>query len=395
MNKNKRYLVYNFKEYIESEGLDVYLGVLSQFFILSFLLDRVPVITGFYNNTEHNFDLPKRVVQFQNYVDLSKTQIFKIQSDKIIDQVASSLQWVSEQDFDLQSFPEEQVGYVHVDMHDFKDLSKLSEAESYTVLCIKYKRIENEIRIGGSVQAYPARTAFPYFVLLQPSQIVEDLTDIVLNCFGTNRNDTISLKDELTKQPRIGRRIVREVMQSKGSFYACMHVRRKYLLHHSSYYFSSFRKQIKKAIQVANLGYGTKLYIMSDIHDPKYLDFLKPDYQVYRYHDFPELQRLVTGEADSVDNYMLYSVEKNIMSYALIQILPPGSSSLTFPLDASYRVPFLIKMWWQLRYRIPVALKDHNFNFQRSVYLRINLILEKVGLRKHFSDINNRCHGSK
>ena len=384
-NQNKKYLIYDFKGC--PEGLDNYLMALSRFLSLSFLLGRIPVITEFHSDPDHNFGLPSKVVKFEDYVDLSKTQLFEIKANRTVKQVATILEWVSEQDFDLQAFPEEQVRDVYVygnyEVRNLLDLSKTlldKQFESYTVVYIKHRHRENEdVPVWRPTKFFTAQKQFPYFALLQPSQKVEDLTDIVLDSLGTSRDDIISLKQEFLKQPRNGRKIIVEMMQLTNCFYACVHVRTAHKsLWQVCYYFASLRKQIKRTIQVANLGYNTKLYIMSDIHDPKYFDFLKSDYQVYRYYDFPELRQLVTGEANSVDNYMLYSVEKNIMSYALIQIVPPESNALIFPLDASYRAPFFVSVWHALRYHIPVVLKSFKFNFRELLYLRISLILKRV-----------------
>ena len=41
---------------------------------------------------------------------------------------------------------------------------------------------------------------------------------------------------------------------------------------------------------------------------------------MYRYYDFLELKNLVSGDSGLVDNVMLYSVEKNIMQHAYIQL---------------------------------------------------------------------------
>ena len=61
---------------------------------------------------------------------------------------------------------------------------------------------------------------------------------------------------------------------------------------------------------------------MTDIKDPHYFDFLKKDYVVYQYFDFPELKALIFNEkVAEIDNAMLYSVEKNIMQYAHTKLL--------------------------------------------------------------------------
>ena len=61
------------------------------------------------------------------------------------------------------------------------------------------------------------------------------------------------------------------------------------------------------------------LYIMSNITQPDYFDFLKPKYNVYRYTDFEELRERFVDRKE-IDHNLLYLVEKNIMRYAPIKI---------------------------------------------------------------------------
>jgi len=107
--------------------------------------------------------------------------------------------------------------------------------------------------------------------------------------------------------------------------------------------FSSSVQQIQSVL--ANiLGKGAKLYIMSDIHQAAFFDFLKADYQIYRYHDFPVLKQLVSGEdGNEIDNVMLYMVEKNIMRYATVKILPPHKNPMLYHLNTIYDVYNLMK----------------------------------------------------
>lgn len=387
MDQNKGYLVYNFKEH--TGGLDDHLLLLQRFLSISLLLNRVPVITGFHSDIDHNFALPKKVMQFRNYVDLSKTQIFKMKADKTIEQIVSPLQWVSDQDFDSQSFPEKQICYVNI--YEGVETEVLEQnvqnifgknLESYRVLCIKPVHTADSMSTDLGYASHkmlrlPLRLC-PYTVMLQPSQRVEDLTEVVLNHFGTSRGDITNFKNMLNKQYRFGQRIV-ETARSINCFYACLHVRTTDSpILYDRFYFASLRTQIKRTIKVANLERKSKLYIMSDILKSGYFDFLKLDYQVYRYYDFPELEQLVSGENSSADNYMLYSVEKNIMAYALIQIMPPRNNRQIFPLDASYRIPFFVKGWHKI-YSAYMKLTSPKFNLKRSFYLRINLVLKKLG----------------
>ena len=87
---------------------------------------------------------------------------------------------------------------------------------------------------------------------------------------------------------------------------------------------------------------GSKIYIMSDIYDRYYFDFLKKDYVVYQYHDFPDLKALVSkNNGHEIDNAMLYSIEKNIFQYAYIKIKRMNHSPKIFYIDSSFNVPLL------------------------------------------------------
>ena len=54
---------------------------------------------------------------------------------------------------------------------------------------------------------------------------------------------------------------------------------------------------------------------------PDYFDFLKPQYDIYRYTDFKELREQFV-EQRAIDHDLLYSMEKNIMRHALVKIFP-------------------------------------------------------------------------
>ncbi len=64
---------------------------------------------------------------------------------------------------------------------------------------------------------------------------------------------------------------------------------------------------------------GLPLYIMSNIAEPDYFNFLKHEYDIYRYTDFEELRERFVGQ-EVIDHDLLYSVEKNIMTHALVKI---------------------------------------------------------------------------
>ena len=126
-------------------------------------------------------------------------------------------------------------------------------------------------------------------------------------------------------------------------YYACMHARasikdRDY--GQPIFPFSASREQIESVLKNI-VRKGSRIYIMSDVHKPKIFDFLKSDYQIYRYYDFPLLKRLVSRDDGTIDNVMLYLVEKNIMKYATVKILPPHKGPMIYHANTVYDVSFL------------------------------------------------------
>ena len=156
----------------------------------------------------------------------------------------------------------------------------------------------------------------------------------------------------------------------KKVYYACMHVRASIKdrdFGQPIFPFAAVKEQIKSVLE-HSIAKGSRLYIMSDIHQADFFDFLKSDYQVYRYHDFPKLRKIVSGEDGSkIDNVMLYLIEKNIMKHATVKILPPHKGPMVYHLNTVYNLSILKKT--------PVLqageLKRAVYNFIRRLLRRI------------------------
>ena len=109
-----------------------------------------------------------------------------------------------------------------------------------------------------------------------------------------------------------------------------------YLIKH---YYAAQKEQIAYIIKkVCHQHYNIPIYIMSDMPS-SYFDFLKPQYKIYTYRDFPTLKDLFSASSKAIDHNLLYAVEKNIMKYALVKIFPPGRNKLMFDSNASYETP--------------------------------------------------------
>ena len=125
-----------------------------------------------------------------------------------------------------------------------------------------------------------------------------------------------------------------KTIYEKFNCYACMHVRYGINSEDASMHIkgpSDLRNNIREVVKKA---YRWKrkslpLYIMSNIIDSGYFDFLKPKYDIYRYTDFEELREQFTCR-EIIDNNLLYLVEKNIMRYAPFKILPDGRNQFIF-----------------------------------------------------------------
>ena len=177
-------------------------------------------------------------------------------------------------------------------------------------------------------------TSAPFLIILSPSEIVNDLTDIVLNHFGVPRESAESLSDILWDLPKIQYSDMAFYYRDLN-YYACMHVRYGGNVNHASKLIkrtpqrlSMAIKRVLRAIYERNRK-NLPLYIMSNINDVHYFDFLKPDYDIYRYTDFRELRERFTRQ-EEIDHNLLYSVEKNIMRYATVKILPSSRNRFIF-----------------------------------------------------------------
>ena len=66
---------------------------------------------------------------------------------------------------------------------------------------------------------------------------------------------------------------------------------------------------------------GSVVFLMSDEREPAFWELLHQHYDLARYTQYPELAALVTHRSDHrPDNYLLYAVEKEIMSHAGLRI---------------------------------------------------------------------------
>ena len=154
-------------------------------------------------------------------------------------------------------------------------------------------------------------------------------------------------------------------------YYACLHVRGNDLLKHLSTQYAANRNNLKRILKRA-VPKGSTIYLMSDIAEPHYFDFLNENYIVYRYFDFPELKALVSNEdKKESDNAMLYSVEKNILQYSHIKIIRARNCPKLLYTNSSHTIP-----WW---FKLVGVYKYLTTDFiQRDYFYKPRLLLRHI-----------------
>ncbi len=323
---NKKYLMTQ-PEYLEGkerdkiEGLDGKIRDVSSLWGKALTLKRIPVIPNQPPNTmTHNLGKSLDNFTWLRYLDLDKTEAYKLRKDGTIKKEKSRLNYVLRSDFNIESYPQNQTHTV--------DLDKLYDRDNE-----KYK----VLRVAPSI-GFPTP---PYYIRFIASQAVNDLTDSVLARFGTGRS-TMQDAQELLYN-RCSTVNLFEKIKHEKFFYSCLHIRANDMLFFEPRFFhAALASNIKRLVHRA-CPHGTKLYIMSDIHDAEYFDFLRNRYDVYTYRDFPELKCLIDNASHAADNHLLYAVEKNIMDHALVKLVAHRRSLYHFQSDFIYSVPRTIR----------------------------------------------------
>ncbi len=333
LNKNlqaNKYLLFSMAE--RKTGVDNVFRMLNLVFKEARHLDRIPVIGEFTMSPTHNLGNLRADLRFEDYLDLSNGITVKFEQGC---HKSSTLHqgWIKEKELNLADYSPDKIYDLAADeivgeeMNQRYDvLVRRDPTFDYVNACKKYKHSD-------------------YFIDFPYSEKVKRLVDETLNILG------ISRKDAMTAQRYFLNRTHDEVSDEQYGgislnrvYYACMHVRasikdRDY--EQPIFPFTAAKKQIKSVLE-QSLSKGSRLYIMSDIHRPKFFDFLKSDYRVYRYYDFANLRGLVSGENhEKIDNVMLYLVEKNIMKYAAVKILPPHKGPMIYHLNTAYDLSIL------------------------------------------------------
>ena len=315
-------------------GFDAQIQHLVTFISVALTMKRIPIITKAFSSRRHRLDgLNKNVlIDWGRYIDLSKTEIFKVGTEGIIERLPGTLQYIYEQDFDFSLYSKEHVRYIdYTQAYD-------KENEKYPIvrmLSPEYISGQKKLPKFGE-RLYSRLWPIPFqnsFIVFSPSELVNNLTDVVLNYFGTTRKDMKLLSDILYELPRI-RYADTEFCYEGLNYYACMHVRYGANPKAAQKMISQSAKLSKYVEKVVKIIYERNdkdmpLYIMSNIMDANYFGFLKPKYNIYRYTDFKELRERFSCK-EVIDNNLLYAVESNIMRHAVVKVFPLYRNKFVF-----------------------------------------------------------------
>ena len=318
-------------------GMDHTLSVFKGAIKEAIYLGRTLVINKFSIDSKHNLGYPAEHLEYKRYINLDKTQIYKIKQDGSLQQINDLFHYIDAENFNLNEYSEKDILLLPIIKEEMprRYLKSVTEKENN-----RYKVIIRSTTHCRYTQLYDN-----ILVRFCPSDEVEYLTDVVLKSLGTSLAN--AKKMSLTYQG-VDFAANNETFYYKTPdaipYYIALHVRAddSYQQWPENRYWTSHR-HLKHIINHSCSVYkGRNMYIMSDIQDRCYFDFLKKNYKVYRYFDFPDLEALVSKNNDcEVDNAMLYSVEKNILQYAHIKIVKSKYYPKIIYIDSSFRIPLL------------------------------------------------------
>ena len=312
-------------------GFDAQILHLTKFLQVALAMKRIPIITNEFSSPRHRLDKSneKVLIDMRRYIDFSKTEIFELKSSGEIAR-ADTFQYIHEHDFDLYS--KDQIRYIdNTQIFDY-------ENENYPLVCMlnpeyisgQKKIPEFGVRLHSGLNI---DSALNYLLVFTPSKLVNNLTDVVLNCFGTTRKDMRLLSRILYEFPNL--RCEDTGFYYEGlNYYACMHVRymgnaeEAQMGIRKSSELSKYVQRVVKTVYARNHK-SMPLYIMSNIMDDNYFNFLKPKYDIYRYTDFEELREQFSVK-EEIDHNLLYAVECNIMRHAAVRVFPTYRNSFIF-----------------------------------------------------------------
>ena len=156
-------------------GLDHTLAMLKSAIKEAVSLDRTLVINKFSIASRHNLGYQLKNLEFKRYIDLDKTQIYRVGENGNVQQITNLFHYIDAENFDLNKYSEKDILFIDRN-RDIKPITK-EENNRYHVIIRKttiYRYIHQYLDI--SVSFYP-------------SDEVERLTDVILKTIGTSLAD--------------------------------------------------------------------------------------------------------------------------------------------------------------------------------------------------------------
>ena len=306
-----KYLLYKNWPNPDDKGLDYWLDVLENFICVALNVNRVPVIPTSWSNKNKQSKNPPDF-SLEDYLDLTNTKIYKVETDGMIKRQNFPLNWISEAEAKLQLSSQPSIPFVDIEQL-YRDNNGKHKALSLT----------------NSKKSHTLSKSH-YYVKTIPSEKVNRLTDAVLKHFKTNRQSLFDTQNLLYKSQKT------DYLHWSHNLvpYACLNLCGE----QSSIYARKPRKILSIVKHIFNhaiyLNESFKnIYLISrdrDLRFPKIhkyrrrkLDFPPFSWlelKIHTYHDFSELSAIASND------YLLYSVEKDLFDCAVIKIYPPGAN---------------------------------------------------------------------
>ncbi len=298
-----RYLLLDIKKPLRN--IEHALGILSNAVREAVYLNRTLVVGTFTIGAGGNFGNKLKNTGFDRYVDLDKTQICKI-IDGDITQLNEPFHYINAEDFDLKAYSDNEVLSVKNKLIS-TDLNHQYEVIARKITADKYSHSYEDILVR-----FPVSTE------------VDRLSDIVLNAMGTSLE---AAKQRAEIHYGVDYAANSDFYQTMApqhpTHYACLYLQYDNTKVTPEKLYASDIRQIRALFNRARITKNRTVYVISDIDDADYFEPLKKQCTLYRYYDFPELEALVSDKNKKrIDSAMLYSVEKNILQYAAIKMIP-------------------------------------------------------------------------
>ena len=393
MEKSDKYLIFDTTNCLPA-GLDHKLSTLKCAIKEAVRLNRVLVLRKFaiwhYQNLVYSqiptADIKNKPeykdIKFERYINLAKTGIYELGNNGDMREIEKPLRYINEEDFDLSTYTDNPEAILKTSKFIGEDANHVPTPINEHILIMENnERITSQqnnqykiiVRRTNNYDYMYDDSADRLLVSLYPSDAVEQLTDRVLKSMGTRLDSAKKRFSLYQKVPLSGEQnnYKIEFSQQHPLYYACLHVRGNDSLKHLSNQYGADRKNLRRILKHA-IPEGSIIYLMSDITDPHYFDFLNENYIVYRYFDFPKLKALVINEdKKESDNAMLYSVEKNILQYSHIKIIRARNYPKLLYTNSSHTIP-----WW---FKLVGIYKYLTTDFvRRDYFYKPNLLLRHI-----------------